>query len=86
MRGLALSEDRSFLLRPRDPAPILVQPRMLGDDMKPTAQLRQLEQSLWLANIDALAATRQIGEADRFVEPWGDQMSRIDDQVAVVGS
>ncbi len=54
--------------------------------MKPTAQLRQLEQSLWLANIDALAATRQIGEADRFVEPWGDQMSRIEDQVAVVGS
>ena len=39
--------------------------------MKPTAQLRQLEQSLWLANIDALAATRQIGEAAEFVAAVG---------------
>jgi transaldolase len=37
-------------------------------------------------DVDALAATLQADGAEKFVESWKDLMSRIDDQVAVVGA
>ena len=69
--------------------------------MKPTAQLRQLGQSMRLDNIarelptsgqlpridiDALAATLQKNGANRFGKSWDYLLGRGDDQVAVVGS
>lgn len=67
--------------------------------MTPTAQLRRLGQSLWLdtitremltsgqlqRHIDVFSVSGLNG-ADRSAESWADLRSRIDDQVAVVGS
>ena len=56
---------------------------LLGDDMKPTAQLHQLGQSLWLDNITRemlptpqlqryidVSSVSGLNRADRSAEPW----------------